>query len=64
MMEIMTYCTLKKEIFTYLNDTDDDNAHVIKRNHIAVYIISSTDNLSVDQLVSTDNVSTTNPSSD
>ena len=51
----------KNEICIDLNDSDDDNA-IIKRNQIVVDIIPSTDNLSVDQLVSTDNVSVANPS--
>ena len=37
---------------------------VFKRNQIAVDVIPPTDNLSVDHLVSTDNVSTANPSTD
>ena len=45
------------------NDSDDENV-VFKRNQIAVDIIPATDNLSVDHQVSTDNVSTANPSID
>ena len=45
------------------NDSDDDNA-IIKRNQVAVDIIPPTDYLSVDHQVSTDNVSTANPSID
>ena len=51
----------ENEVNTDLNDSDDDNV-VLKRNQIAVDVISPTNNLSVDQLESTDNVSTTNPS--
>ena len=53
----------ENEVNTDLNDSDDDNA-VFKRNQITVDVIPPTDNLSVDQLESTDNVSTANPSTD
>ena len=43
------------------DDSDDDNV-VFKRNQIVVDIIPPSDNLSVDHQVSTDNVSTVNPS--
>ena len=45
------------------DDSDGENV-VFKRNQIAVDIIPPTDNLSVDHQVSTDNVSTANPSTD
>ena len=51
----------KNKVITDQDDSDDENT-VNKRNQIAVDIIPPTDNLSVDHIVSTDNVSTVNPS--
>ena len=53
----------ENEVNADQDDTDDENV-VCKRNQIAVDIIPPTDNLSVDHFVSTDNVSTANPSTD
>ena len=51
----------ENEVNTDQDDSDDDNV-VCKRNQISVDIIPRTNNLLVDHVVSTDNVSTTNPS--
>ena len=51
----------ENEVNTDQDDSEDENV-VIKKKQIAVDVIPPTDNLSGDHLVSTDNVSTANPS--
>ena len=53
----------RNEVNINQDDSDDEDG-VFKRNQIAVDVIPPTDNLSVDHKVSTDNVSTANPSTE